>query len=86
MNAEFHEVLARASGNRHMLSAIQQQNQLRRFLNYHWQYPVERVRESILQHLAILTALESSDQDLAAVLMRRHLASAPGASQTPSPA
>lgn len=86
MNAEFHEGLARASGNRHMLSAIQQQNQLRRFLNYHWQYPVERVRESVLQHLAILTALESSDQDLAAVLMRRHLANAPGASQTPSPA
>lgn len=82
MNAEFHEGLARASGNRHMLGAIQQQNQLRRFLNYQWQYPVERVRESVLQHLAILTALESNDQDLAAVLMRRHLASAPRASPT----
>ena len=83
MNAEFHEGLARGSGNRHMLGAIQQQNQLRRFLNYHWQYPVERVRESVLQHLAILTALESNDRDFAAVLMRRHLASAPGASPTP---
>lgn len=82
MNAEFHEGLARASGNRHMLGAIQQQNQLRRFLNYHWQHPVERVRESVLQHLAILTALESDDRDLAAVLMRRHLANAPGASPT----
>jgi DNA-binding GntR family transcriptional regulator len=82
MNAEFHEGLARASGNRHMLGAIQQQNQLRRFLNYHWQYPVERVRESVLQHLAILTALENDDRDFAAVLMRRHLATAPGASQT----
>lgn len=84
MNAEFHEGLARASGNRHMLGAIQQQNQLRRFLNYQWQYPVERVRESVLQHLAILTALESDDRDFAAVLMRRHLASAPGASQAES--
>ena len=84
MNAEFHEGLARASGNRHMLGAIQQQNQLRRFLNYHWQYPVERVRESVLQHLAILTALESDDRDFAAVLMRRHLASSPGASPTES--
>ncbi len=83
MNAEFHEGLARASGNRHMLGAIQQQNQLRRFLNYQWQYPVARVRESVLQHLAILTALESDDRDFAAILMRRHLATAPGASQTP---
>ena len=79
MNAEFHESLARASGNRHMLSAVQQQNQLRRFLNYHWDYAIERVRESASQHLAILAALEAEDNEFAAVLMRRHLASAPGA-------
>jgi DNA-binding GntR family transcriptional regulator len=79
MNADFHEALARASGNRHMLTAIQQQNQLRRFLNYHWDYGVERVRESARQHLAILSALELNDNEFAAVLMRRHLAGASGA-------
>jgi DNA-binding GntR family transcriptional regulator len=76
MNANFHETLARASGNRYILGAVQQQNQLRRFLNYHWSYGVERVRESVHEHLAILSALETNDNEFAAVLMRRHLARA----------
>jgi DNA-binding GntR family transcriptional regulator len=79
MNADFHEALALASGNRYMHSAMQQQNRLRRFLNYHWDYGVERVRESIAEHLAILSALEAGDNEFAAVLMRRHLASAKAA-------
>ncbi len=80
MNADFHEALARASGNRYLLSAVQQQNQLRRFLNYHWDYGVERVRDSVREHLAILSALEVDDKEFAAVLMRRHLANAGAAS------
>jgi DNA-binding GntR family transcriptional regulator len=76
MNADFHESVARASGNRYLLSAMQQQNRLRRFLNYYWSYGVERVRESISEHLAILTALEEGDNEFAAALMRRHLACA----------
>ncbi|MDR3510192.1 MAG: GntR family transcriptional regulator [Caulobacteraceae bacterium] len=79
MNADFHEALARASGNRYMLSAMQQQNQLRRFLNYHWDYGVERVRDSVHEHLAILSALEGGDNEFAAALMRKHLASAKAA-------
>lgn len=73
MNADFHEALAIASNNRYMLHIMQQQNRLRRFLNYSWQYGVDRVHASISEHLAILTALENRENEVAAVLMRRHL-------------
>ncbi|MBI1262154.1 MAG: GntR family transcriptional regulator [Rhizobiales bacterium] len=73
VNADFHEKLALASNNRYMLHIMQQQNSLRRFMNYSWQYGVERVQASIDEHLAILSALEKSENEVAAVLMRRHL-------------
>lgn len=75
MNSDFHEQLARCSGNRYMLGAVQRQNQLRSFLNYHWDYGVERVQSSITEHMAILDALEAGDRDTAAELMRGHLTS-----------
>lgn len=73
MNSDFHEQLARCSGNRYMLSAVQQQIALRRFLNYQWEYGVERVLSSIDEHLAIMDALEAGKNEHAALLMRRHL-------------
>lgn len=73
VNADFHEQLARCSGNRYILSAVQRQIQLRRFLNYHWDYGVERVRDSIDEHLEILSALEAGWNDKAAALMLHHL-------------
>lgn len=73
VNAEFHEQIARCSGNRYILSAVQRQIQLRRFLNYHWDYGVERVRESIDEHLEILSALEHGWNDKASALMLHHL-------------
>jgi DNA-binding GntR family transcriptional regulator len=76
MNADFHERLALFSGNRYMHSCMQQQNQLRRFLNYHWEYGVDRVQESIDEHLAILALLERGDNAGAAAMMRSHLDSA----------
>lgn len=75
MNSDFHEQLARCSGNRYLLSSVQRQNHLRSFLNYHWTYGIERVRESIAEHLAIIDALESGNHAGAAELMRRHLTS-----------
>ncbi len=75
MNSEFHEQLARFSGNQYILSAVQRQNQLRSFLNYHWTHGVERVHASIEEHLAILDALDSGDRQTARELMLRHLAS-----------
>jgi len=73
MNADFHEQLARCSGNRYLLDAIQRQNQVRSFLNYQWPYGVERVRASIEEHLGILDALEAGQNRRAAELMRSHL-------------
>jgi DNA-binding GntR family transcriptional regulator len=73
MNAEFHEGLAEASGNRFILAAIQQQNRLRRFLNVHWTYGSERVLVNCREHLEMLDRLEAGDRDVAAALMRRHL-------------
>jgi len=73
MNSDFHEQLARCSGNRYMLSAVQRQNQLRSFMNYQWVYGVERVLASIDEHLAILSAVEAGRHHDASVLMESHL-------------
>lgn len=73
-NAAFHRGLAEASGNRFLIQAVDQQNQLRRFSNYDWQRGVERVRVSAADHLGILDALEAGDRAEAAERMHRHLA------------
>jgi DNA-binding GntR family transcriptional regulator len=73
VNAEFHEALARCSGNRAMLKAVQRQNQLRDFLIGQWEYPVEQVHSAIDDHLEILAALEAGYADKAAALMLHHL-------------
>lgn len=74
-NAEFHELLASASGNRFILKAVQEQNRLRRISDLS-DYPlvnVERLRESCQEHLAILDAIEAGRLKEAALLMRAHL-------------
>jgi DNA-binding GntR family transcriptional regulator len=73
LNAEFHEGLAAASGNRFFQMAIQQQNRLRRFVNVYWTHGPERVAVSCREHLDILARLEAGDNEVAAALMRRHL-------------
>lgn len=73
INADFHEQLARCSGNRTMLRAIQHQLQLRNFLSGQWEYPMEQVYGAIDDHLEILAALEAGYADKAAALMLHHL-------------
>lgn len=73
MNAEFHEGLAAASGNRFLRMAMQQQNRLRRFVNYDWNYGRERMVVSCTEHLEIIARLVDGDRDVAAALLRRHL-------------
>ena len=73
VNAEFHEELARSSGNRAMLKAVQRQAQLRDFLIGQWDYPMEQVHSAIDDHLEILAALEAGYADKAAALMLHHL-------------
>jgi DNA-binding GntR family transcriptional regulator len=76
MNAEFHELLAAGSNNPFLVQAVQQQNRLRRLVVYNWVYPLERIVESCLEHMEILTAVEKHDMERAATLMRRHLGAA----------
>lgn len=85
VNAEFHEQLARCSGNRTMLKAIQNQNRLRQFLIGHWDYPMEQVHSAIDDHLEILAALESGYADKAAALMLHHLTQSASQSQKDEP-
>lgn len=73
INADFHESLARCSRNRYMLNVMRQQNSLRSFINYRWDYGAGRVQASISEHLGILAALEQGENEIASVLMRRHL-------------
>jgi DNA-binding GntR family transcriptional regulator len=73
MNAGFHEGLARASGNRFIHLAIVQQNRVRRFSNYHWTLGAARVEANCRQHLEILDRLEAGENDVASVLLRRHI-------------
>lgn len=73
MNSEFHEGLARASGNRFIHLAITHQNRLRRFRNYDWRLGFERVVTNCRQHLEILDRLEAGDHEVASLLLRRHL-------------
>ncbi|OZI39286.1 GntR family transcriptional regulator [Bordetella genomosp. 1] len=73
LNASFHELLARFSGNRYILQAVQQQNQLRRLEEHRAYYHAARSVDSSREHLQILAAIESGDQEWAAQLMRQHL-------------
>lgn len=73
LNSDFHEQLARCSGNRYLLDAVQRQNKLRSFLNINWVNGAERVIESIDEHVAILDALGDGDNERARQLMVEHL-------------
>jgi DNA-binding GntR family transcriptional regulator len=78
MNAEFHLGISAASGNRYIEEAMNRQNQLRRLSNYNWQHGSDRVAVTCREHLEILDRLEHGDNDVAAALMRKHLAGARG--------
>jgi len=86
LNADFHEQLARCSGNRIMLRAIQRQNQLRDFLIGQSDYPMEQMHSAIDDHLEILAALEAGYADKAAALMLHHLTQSASQSQKDEPA
>jgi len=73
LNAAFHEMLAQFSGNRFILQATQQQNQLRRLDEHAQIFRHRRMPESCREHLQIMDAIESGDQEWAAALMRHHL-------------
>jgi DNA-binding GntR family transcriptional regulator len=73
LNSLFHEMLARFSGNRFMLHATQQQNQLRRLDEHAEFFKHTRMPQSCREHVEILDAIEQGDQQWAAALLRHHL-------------
>jgi DNA-binding GntR family transcriptional regulator len=73
LNSDFHEQLARCSGNRYLLEAVQRQNRLRSFLNIVWVNGAERVIDSIDEHLKILDAVAAGDNRAAHNMMIAHL-------------
>jgi DNA-binding GntR family transcriptional regulator len=73
MNADFHEGLAAASGNRFIHAAVKRQNEIRRLSNYDWVFGFERVQVNSTEHLQMLDYLEAGDREVASALMRRHL-------------
>lgn len=75
-DAAFHELLAEASGNLFVLQAIQQQNRLRRLLEFGSYHNRRRVKEWCEEHVAIIDALRENKQEQAAELMKKHLQSA----------
>lgn len=85
MNAQFHEGLAAASGNRYFLMAVQQQNRLRRFVNYDWGLGAERMVVSCREHLEMLDRIAAGDREVAAALMTRHLEKASRIGRTAAP-
>jgi len=74
MNASFHELLARCSGNRFIEQAVWQQNQLRRFEEYarFVNRPMD-LADSCRDHIAIIDAVLENDIDWASALLFRHL-------------
>jgi DNA-binding GntR family transcriptional regulator len=85
VNADFHEQLARGSGNRAMLRAVERHNRLRQFLIGQWDYPADQVMSAIDDHLEILAALEAGYADKAAALMLHHLTQSASQSQKDEP-
>lgn len=72
-DATFHEVVARGSRNDLIVDIIRRQNRLRRLAEFFSYSRIERIRASMLEHVAILDALLAGDQAWASALMRQHL-------------
>lgn len=73
MNADFHEGICAAAGNRFILNAIVRQNQLRRLSLYNWRHGFDRVLTSCREHMEILDWLLKKENKVAAALLQRHL-------------
>ena len=73
LDADFHLFLANCSQNRYVIQAMQQQNKLRRLLEYNSLLHAGRLRDSCMEHLEILESLVKGDRTRAANSMIIHL-------------
>jgi len=72
-NSQFHETLAKWSGNRFILQSVRRTDQLRRLVEYRQALKRPPRRAHSQEHLAILDAISRQDLLQAATLMRAHL-------------
>lgn len=80
-DAAFHEMFAEFGGNTFVLQAIQQQNRLRKLLEFAGYANRRRVRDWCSEHMAIIDAVSAGQFQVASELMRKHLTHADGAAQ-----
>lgn len=76
LDADFHEFLARSSGNPFFLQAMQHQNRLRKVIDivsYEETLTRKRIGRWCQEHLNVIEALEAGDHQLAADLLGIHL-------------
>ncbi len=73
IDAEFHDTLARACGNRFLAQAICQQTRLRRLSEYETYISREQHEVSFAEHMAILDAVEAGNLAEAADKMTLHI-------------
>ena len=73
IDAEFHDTLAEACGNRFLSQAIRQQTRLRRLSDYEKYTARERLIQSFEEHSSILDAIENDTYAEAAERMSLHI-------------
>jgi len=73
LDTEFHETIASFTHNSFFIQAMQQQNRMRRLMEYRGYANRRRVRVWVREHLAIIEALAAGKRGRAAQLMDRHL-------------
>ncbi|GAB7534849.1 GntR family transcriptional regulator [Burkholderia sp. 3C] len=72
-NSDFHETIARWSGNRFIAQSVRRMDRLRRLVEYRQAKDRKPRREHALEHLEILEAIAQHDLLRAAALLRKHL-------------
>ncbi|WP_327630482.1 GntR family transcriptional regulator [Paraburkholderia sp. MPAMCS5] len=72
-NSEFHETIAKWSGNRFIAQSVRRMDRLRRLVEYRQAKARKPRQEQALEHLAILDAIAQHDLLRAAALLRDHI-------------
>jgi len=73
LDAGFHELLARGSGNELIVDIVRRQNRVRRLAEYVSYSRVGRIRQSMAEHISIIDAILERKLEVAAQLLRIHL-------------
>jgi DNA-binding GntR family transcriptional regulator len=72
-NSEFHETIAKWSGNRFIAQSVRRMDRLRRLVEYRQARARKPRQHQAIEHLAILEAIASHDLLRAATLLREHI-------------